>query len=343
MKQEELRSRVRELFEIQDFDLKPTEHGFKAFKEDLELELKVFSSKKYSKKDLKHFTNEDDKVFVDKGFEELKDSFKNDFSVLNHKNSEEEFETPSYEVIGEIAVISNLTKFNRDEAVQGILHHQPQVQTVLLKKEGLKGEYRVGEYEKLYGDNTETTHTEFGCNYRVNPTKVYFSERFSTERKRIVDKIKDGEKVLIMFSGIGPFAIMAAKLANPSKVVAVEKNPVAARYQRENIRLNSVEDIVDSVEGDVAEKVPELGSFDRIIMPLPESADKFLKLAFEHTVNGGTVHYYRFLEDNNWDLLEEEVREASSEAGKNVQVANKAFCGERAAYIDRVCLDIFVE
>ncbi len=343
MKQEELEDRVRELFERQNFSLKTVEHGFKAFKKDLELDLKIFSSQKYNKEDLRDIITGKDKVFVDKGFEDLDNSFENSFSVLESEEPEEKFETPSYEIIGDIAVISDLTDFDEDDAVEGILHHQPQIETVLLKEEGLKGEYRVGEYRKLYGDTTETVHTEFGCRYKVDPTKVYFSERFSTERKRVVDQIKDGEKVLIMFSGIGPFAIMAAKLANPSKVVAVEKNPVAAKYQRENIRLNSVEDVVESIEGDVDEKAPELGSFDRIIMPLPGSADKFLELALAHTEVKGAVHYYRFLEDNKWSLLEEEVREAGSKAGKKVQIANKAFCGERAAYIDRVCLDVVVE
>ncbi|MFB6216740.1 MAG: class I SAM-dependent methyltransferase family protein, partial [Candidatus Aenigmatarchaeota archaeon] len=180
--------------------------------------------------------------------------------------------------------MNDLAGTDRDEAVEGILAHQ-NVKTILLKKGGLKGEYRVGDYEILYGEETETVHKEFGCRFRVDPTKVYFSERFSTERKRVVDQIKDGEKVLVMFAGVGPFAIMAAKLANPGKVVAVEKNPDGAEYLKENAELNKVEDVVEGIEGDVAEVVPELGTFDRIIMPLPESAQEFLPLAQVRTLH----------------------------------------------------------
>jgi tRNA (guanine37-N1)-methyltransferase len=338
MEQEKLEQKVRELFERQGFDLEETRRGFTAEKDNHKLDLKVFSSEEYSLADLEQYVSEDDSVFVDETLSAAKDTLDEEVSVLTEEEEDPEFETPSYEVIGDIAVISDLAGIEREEAVDGILQHQ-NVKTILLKKGGLEGEFRVGNYEKLYGEETETVHKEFGCEFHVDPTKVYFSERFSTERKRVVDQIEDGEKILVMFAGIGPFAILSAKLANPEKVVAVEKNPEAAEYMEENILINDVEDTVEAVEGDVREVLAEMEEkFDRVVMPLPESADEFLELAAEHTEYNGVIHYYRFLEEDNWQDLEKEVDQHI----KNYKILNRVECGERGPSVKRVCLDIKV-
>lgn len=335
MKQQKLEEKVRKLFERQGFKLEEIGYGFKAEKEDLELSLKVFSSEKHNPEDVEEKVSEEDKVFIDRALSSVENILDNEVSVLEEDEEEPEFETPSYEVIGDIAVISDLAGVEREEAVEGILHHQ-NVKTILLKKGGLRGEFRVGEYEKLHGEETETVHKEFGCDYRVDPTKVYFSERFSTERKRVVDQIEDGEKVLVMFAGVGPFAILAAQHASPEKVVAVEKNPEGADYLKENILINNVEDKVEGIKGDVRDVLPELGKFDRVIMPLPESADEFLELAYEHTEYNGVINYYRFLENENWEELEEEIADQIG----NYKIVNQVECGERGPSVKRVCIEI---
>lgn len=339
MEQQKLEEKVRELFERQGFELESIENGFHAEKEGEELPLKVFSSESFEPEDISDLVKPGDKVFVDGELAEVEDRIENDVSVLEEEEDGKEFDTPSYEVIGDIAVINDLAGVDREEAVEGILHHQ-NVKTILLKKEGLSGEFRVGEYEKLYGEDTETTHVEFGCRYRVDPTKVYFSERFSTERKRVVDRIEDGEKVLVMFAGVGPFAILAARDAEPEKVIAIEKNPAGADYLKENIRLNGVEDVVEGIEGDVREVVPELGKFDRVIMPLPESADEFLELAFEHAEDNGVIHYYRFVEDGNMDAVLTEISDAAVNPGVDYGIVDQVECGERGPSVKRVCVEI---
>ena len=339
MEQQKLEEKVRDLFKRQGFELKETEHGFRAEKDDEELSLKAFSSEKYSANEIQDMIQKGDKVFVDGDLSDIQDRIENDVSVLEEEKEEKEFETPSYEVICDIAVINDLAGIDRNKAVEGILHHQ-NVDTILLKEGGLKGEFRVGDYEKLYGEETETVHTEFGCRYRVDPTKVYFSERFSTERKRVVDQINDDEKVLVMFAGVGPFAILAAKKANPEKVVAVEKNPEGAAYLKENIELNGVEETVEGIEGDVKEVVPELGSFDRIIMPLPESAREFLELALNHSEDNGVIHYYRFVEDKNYNKIIQEVEDSSANTERRVEILDYCVCGERGPGVERVCFDL---
>ncbi|MFB6159217.1 MAG: class I SAM-dependent methyltransferase family protein [Candidatus Nanohalobium sp.] len=331
MKQEKLEEKVTELFERQGFNVEKNDNSLEAEKDGQELELKVFSSEEYSAKEVQDSVSEGEKVFVDEQLEDIDDKIDNQVSIIREEREEKDYDLPSYELIGEIAVINELT-VDKDEAVEGILEHHPSVKTILLKEEPLQGEFRVGEYRKLYGEETETIHTEYGCRFKVDPTKVYYSERFSTERKRVVDQIEDGEKVLVMFAGVGPFAIMAAKLANPEKVVAVEKNPVAADYLKENIELNDVGDVVEGYEGDVREVVPELDEeFDRIIMPLPEKAEEFMELAELKIKDSGVIYLYSFSESKS--QLKEEWH-------SDFKVLSVSKSGVRSPSENRYCIEM---
>jgi len=131
----------------------------------------------------------------------------------------------------------------------------------LLKKEGLKGEFRIGDYEKLYGEETETIHKEHGCRYKVDVTKAFFSEREATERGRVLDSIENGEKILVMFCGIGPYPVLIAKNKDV-ELTGIEKNPKAVSYAKENVELNKVEESVTIIEGDVSKVVSDLDGFD---------------------------------------------------------------------------------
>lgn len=339
MEQEKLLEKAVSLFEKQGFDIEVEGNRFTA-KNETEINAVVLSSEEYAVEEAVSIPRKGELVFIDDELSGLDDRIDNDVSILKEEEDEKEYDLPSFEIIGSVAVINDIGERDEDEVVEGILDSNPNVETILVKEEGLKGEFRVGEYRTIYGEETETVHTEHGCDYLVDPTEVYFSERFGTERKRVVDQIEKGERVLVMFAGVGPFAILAAKEASPSEVVAIEKNPAGARYLKHNIERNRVEGIVEGIEGDVSNVVPSLGEFDRIIMPLPESADEYLGLAFEHLEEDGVVHYYRFLEKEDWEGLEDEVEEIAGEIGVEFEIIDRVVCGQRAAHLDRVCLDI---
>jgi len=338
MRQQKLEDKVQALFEEQGFEVTKNGNRIKA-ENGKKIEISVFSSSKYTEHEVISQVEEAELVFVDEEMVHVQDRLDNEISIIKEE-SNEEYDLPSYELIGDIAVINELVDMDKQEAVEGILGHHPRTKTILLKKEGLRGEFRVGDYEKLYGDETETVHKEFGCRFKVDPTKVYFSERFSTERNRVVSQIEEDEKVLVMFAGVGPFAIMAARNRNPEKVAAVEKNADAVDYMKDNVELNNVEDTVEVFEGDVNDVIPELGDFDRIFMPLPGTANEFLDIAFENVEKEGFIHYYRFLEDGNWDDLIEEIERGSDRAGRNYEIEDRVVCGHKGPGVDRVCIDI---
>lgn len=324
MKQEKLEEKVAEILGREGFEI---EDGV-ARKQGVELELGIYSSEKYSEKDVDHSK---DKIFVDEGLD-VEDAYT--------VEEEKEYDLPSFEIIGDIAIINDLSGRDREKAVEGILAHHD-VKTILLKTSGLSGEFRVGEYEKLYGEATETVHREHSYDFKVDPTEAYYSERFATERKRVADQVKEDEKVLVMFAGVGPFAVLCTEKAE--KVVAVEKNPEACNYLKENIELNNFEGKIEAYCGDVKEIVPELDEeFDRVIMPLPESAIEFLDIAAESLKEEGVVHLYSFVEEQDFRPVEKKIEEVLSDRGLEYEIVGRVRCGYRSPSEDRYCFDIKV-
>ena len=144
--------------------------------------------------------------------------------------------------------------------------------------------------------------------------KVYFSPRLATERKIITDQVQDGELVLDMFSGVGPFALSIAR-HHQAEIYAADINPEAINYLKRNIKLNKLQERIIPIQGDVKEVLKNMDlKFDRIIMNLPGSAGEFLPVALEHLKAGGVLHYYQF--SRNTDEPVDNIKKAA----KNRQV-----------------------
>lgn len=342
MEQKELENRARRIFEDQGFDVEEEGNVFHASRDGGEKTIQAFSSGSFSADEVEKEAAEGAIVFVDEGLAGLEDELENEVSVLRDKEDTQEYDLPSYEVIGDVAVINEIGDHDPDETVEGILEYNPHIKTVLLKQEPLSGEYRVGDYEVLHGGETETTHTEFGCRYRVDVTAAYFSERLATERKRVVDRIEEGEHVLVIGAGVGPYPILAVRESDPERVVAVEKNPAAFRYLEDNIELNNVGGTVEAVKGDARDVTPD-EKFDRVIVAIPEHGEELLETAFRHTQDNGVIHYYRFVEDGERDEIEEEIEDVLGDSDAGYDILGRAVCGERGPSVQRVCADIRIE
>jgi len=205
----------------------------------------------------------------------------------------------SFDVIGDIAIVeipeeySNLEK----EIGDALLNAHKNINTVLKKNSSVHGEYRVRDTEYICGENkTETLHKEKGVKLKVDVSKVYFSPRLSHERERILEQVKDGETVLGLFSGVGPFPLVIAKHKNV-KAYSIELNPLGHKYAVENIKLNKLEDKVIAIEGDVREilKRKEFqGIADRVTMPLPKDAITFLDCVAPACKKNAIIHFYAF-------------------------------------------------
>ncbi|NHW24044.1 MAG: class I SAM-dependent methyltransferase family protein [Archaeoglobales archaeon] len=263
---------------------------------------------------------------------------------LREKMSEEELKMlrRSFEIIGDIAIVEIPEELvsKKEIIVQAILQRHRHLKAILRKVGEVNGIYRVAKYEIVYGEKTETIAREHGCRFLVDPTRVYYSSKLATERARIAGLVKEGERVLVMFAGVGPYAIVIAKLAKPSEVIGIELNSAAVEYFRKNVKLNKAEN-VRIYEGDVNEIVPRLeGEFDRILMPAPYSAENFVHLLRGKVRKGGFVHYYTFESENFEELLAKKVEGIFLKSGIIAKAVFMRRCGSFAPHVNRYVVDL---
>ncbi|MDD1706699.1 MAG: methyltransferase, partial [Methanoregulaceae archaeon] len=165
----------------------------------------------------------------------------------------------------------------------------------------VEGEYRTRRFEVIAGKSTtKTTCIEYGNRFLIDLSLAYFSARLSTERQRIVAQMKEGESVLDMFAGIGPFAISLASKA--ALVVAVDINPGAVQLMEQNSRLNRIQRMLPFLAdaSHIGKVLP--WKFDRVIMNHPFGSLSFLPEAFRLCRPEGTIHCY-VVEANEGEAL----------------------------------------
>ena len=270
-------------------------------------------------------------------------------SSLSGKLNEDELKLvpSSFDIIGDIAVleIPDDLKGKSELIGNSLLGTFKNIKVVADKIEGVGTEFRTRKVKVIAGDmRTETLHREQGCVYNLDIVNSYFSPRSGTERMRIVRQIKDGEKVLVCFAGIGPFAVLAAKKRNVM-VYAVELNPDAVKYMKENIKLNKVR--VCAICGDVKTETPKLvekyGKFDRIIMPLPKDSEHFLETALSAIKNNGIIHFYCF--SHTPDEAAAKVKEICEKLNENlkIKILDAVECGSYSPCLSRICVDFRVK
>jgi tRNA (guanine37-N1)-methyltransferase len=254
----------------------------------------------------------------------------------------------SYDVVGDIAIIRIPEELSGHEGEVGklLLNGDKKIHVVLKKAGGREGEFRVTKLEHLAGEErTETEYNENGVRMKLDVGKVYFSPRLSNERKRIMGEVKKGENVLILFAGVGPFALEVGKAHPSAKVVGVELNPDAVHYFEENIQLNKLGN-VEAVLGDARDVVEEKysGWADRIAMPLPKGAFEFLDAAFAAANEGCVVHFYSMVEKaEGTGELKEKILEAAGKAGREVEFIFEKEVGPYSASTVQVVIDFRVK
>lgn len=155
----------------------------------------------------------------------------------------------------------------------------------------ITGPYREPCVKVIYGNETETVHTENGVKYKFDVSRIMFSSGNINERKRMGELQCKGETIVDMFAGIGYFALPIAVHAKPRKIIACEINPTAYHYLIENVRLNRVESIINTYLGDNRD-FPGDQIADRIIMGYIGTTRNFLPKAISLIKPGGIIHYH---------------------------------------------------
>lgn len=207
----------------------------------------------------------------------------------------------SYDLIGDIVVVdlnSEIEEFEK-EIGEALMKVNPSVKAVFRKTGGVEGEYRIRMIKIIAGrDETYTIHKEIGIKIAVDIRKAYFSPRLSTEHQRVMSQVNEGETIVDMFAGVGPFSLLIAK-NHKVKIYCNDINPQAIEFLNESIQLNKLKGQIIPCNNDAEElpaKIKALnhGKIDRIIMNLPGTAKLFMSSAAQLSSKGTIIHFYCF-------------------------------------------------
>ena len=232
----------------------------------------------------------------------------------------------AFDIIGDIVVIDIPPKLKPYQNLIGeaILQTQKNVKTVLAKAGDISGIFRVRDYTLIAGENkTQTVHREFGIQYHVDVAKAYFSPRLSHEHERVAALVMDGETVVDLFAGVGPFSVLIGKRNLNVKVYAIDLNPDAVELLKVNVRVNRVENRVFPILADAREiaRTNLKGTADRVIMNLPETAIDFIDAACNAIKpEGGIIHFYAFIRSpDSTENLKQRFSKAVEKNGRKVE------------------------
>lgn len=246
------------------------------------------------------------------------------------------------DVIGDIAVITIPEELmDKVELIARALRKlYPQVK-VIARRGFHEGKYRVRKLEVIWGeDRLETIHKENGVLIKIDLASVFFNPRMKGERYRIAQLVRDGEKILLPFAGVLPYALVIARMREV-KITAVELNPRAVELAYENIELNKrwLKGKIEVIHGDVFKVLQELPEFDRVISPTPKGVDA-LSLALSKAKK--YLHYYDFIHEDEIEAFRDRIIEECRRQGKECSVKVKKITDYKP-HVYKVCADVEIK
>lgn len=200
----------------------------------------------------------------------------------------------------------------------------PGIKTVCVNTGKIDSEYRQPKVEYLCGEeNTKVIHTEHGCQFAFDVTKLMWSMGNMNERKRMYEMVQPGEVVVDFFAGIGYWSIPIAKHSKAKHVYSIDANPDSIASLRENQKLNKIpKEKMTIIHGKCEEVSPQLGKIaDRIILGYLPAPTFALMPAF-HTFKpeGGILHYEGVCGEGEYEELLTDVHAIGASLGWEIEL-----------------------
>ncbi|MCS7109099.1 MAG: hypothetical protein RMH77_00140 [Sulfolobales archaeon] len=203
----------------------------------------------------------------------------------------------SYDIVGDVALI-NLPKelLTYGKAVgEAILKVNKNLRAVYAVGMTV-GDFRVRELTHLAGeDKPVTIHKEYGIRICVDLRNAYYNPSLAEERRRVANEVHDGELILDLFAGVGPFTLHIA-CTKKASVLANDLNPHAVVCLRKSLEMcgKAIKGIVNVVNGDAAEVLNMLRdeTFDKAILNLPHKSLQYVLDTYRVVKVGGTIYTY---------------------------------------------------
>jgi len=279
-----------------------------------------------------------------------------------------------FDVVGDIALLHSIPDYESEtdlaEIGNAIMKRNKNIKVVAVRSNALSGTERSPGEEgiKIIAGAQRspliTSHMEYGIKCVVDLSHTFFSSRMGPERLRICQQVARGEKILVLFCGVGMDALQLAGRTEAT-ILAVELNPIAYQCAQRAHRMllknkaskcpNAAERLT-FVQGDAIECMSKLEprSFDRILAPRPKEGNMdgdlgvgdggvdFLRSLLPLMKNQGECHWYDFAAD--WELPNCErtrntIEGVCRELGLEMEVIHVAKVGSIAKRQLRICMD----
>lgn len=256
-----------------------------------------------------------------------------------------------YDILGNIAILKGEGK-TKDEILKEAseLLKRGNVKTVLQRATNVHGRLRTIKTKHILGKRTLIAeHKENGASFKFNVETCYFSPRLSNERQIIVSKIKESDRVLVMFAGVGVYPIVIYKYKKPEKIIGIELGKECCKYFKENIKLNKIPPSrVEVVQGDVKKKINEKfikenKGFDVVIMARPNLKESFLKWGLMASKKGTRLFYYGFCKDDEVKEMVNDLEKEARKLNRKIKIMEIVPAGEIAPYKHRYRIEIQVK
>ncbi len=278
--------------------------------------------------------------------------------ALSSEFSKEElsFLVRGFDIIGNIIIIEIPRELTKKEKLIGkkLLELHKNIASVFKKVGAHAGKYRRQKLKLLAGKTSkETLYKENNIRLKLDVEKVYFSPRLANDRLRVARQVHAGERILVLFSGCGPYTFTLSKNTAAKEIYAIELNPVAHKYALENQKLNKSNNTT-IIHGDARKELEKLIAknknnkpknqikFDRILMPLPKGAEEFLDVALKVAKKNAVIHFYDFQKQDEFNKSEEKILAACKTAKKKCEIIAVVKCGQNAPRTYRICVDFRV-
>ncbi len=248
----------------------------------------------------------------------------------------------SWAVVGSVVLVEMGEAPRPAEVGEALLALHGGADTVLARG-GIDGQHREPDVTVVAGEgDTETVHREHGVEYAMDLADVMFSPGNKAERARMGEVVREGERVLDAFAGIGYFTLPMA--SSGARVTAIERNPDAFSYLLENATRNGVTDRVEPYRADCRDVLEaHKGGFDRAVLGYYD-AHEYLPWVLPVLEPGGVVHLHEATpEALSPDRPIERLEAAAAEAGRTVEVLDTRRVKGYSEGVEHVVVDARLE
>ena len=248
-----------------------------------------------------------------------------------------------YSKIGDIAIVRLSKKLETYKHIIGSAILNIAKVNVVVNQKDTHGELRKPEIELLAGERRTTTlHKEFNTIFHIDIALITFSPGNKHERAKLIQIVKNQEQILDMFACIGNLSLPVAVNNETVNITAIEKNPVAYKLLKLNIKANSVEKRYEAVLGDNRTYTPH-DCFDRVLMGGFNSDERQFEIAVKAICDEGWIHRHDIVLRNQLSMTEDFIRKKSIELGFIIKNLATRIVKKYSPSKYHICTDLYIK